>query len=316
MKYCIQCGSRNPIDAVYCMNCRYEFPKETLEADTRRDYPSQTSQLTNPPISPYGQPLTYVQPVHAKYGNIIDHSKYQHFINGSLALTIGPVISFFLGIIFYTDESGLITFLSSLIDFSCFALFTFGIYSIAQLEPRTLNDQLRNVPKYLALFTVLNFISGFLFNIMPTITTDMSIEEASSIVFQGMTITLMLTGSAFVFLIGANTFTKWFEQFVVVLGAPYNAPTIRIKWLAVCHLIGSALLTLAFLMILIALESLSVSMFGTITIVITLGTIILLAAVLLQIFGGYKIYSVLTNIRKGKYDGTYQQQVSTEFMRR
>jgi hypothetical protein len=315
MKYCIKCGTRNPIEAAYCMNCRYQFPEDTLENDIRRDYPSQTSQLTSPPIAPYGQPLTYVQPVRAKYGNIIDHSNYQHFINGSLALMVGPIISFILGIIFFTDESGLITFLGSLIQVCSYALFTFGIYTIAQLEPRTLNNQLRNVPQYLALFTILNLVSSLMVNMIPEITPDISITEASSIAFYGMIISLIPTGSACIFLIGANIFTKWFEQFVIVLGAPYNAPTNRIRWFAICQLIGSAITTLTFLMLQSGLNTRSVAMIETAIVVLALGALFLFAAALLQIFGGYKIYSVLTNIRKGKYDGTYQQQVSAKFMR-
>ena len=316
MKYCPKCGSKNPSDGAYCMSCGQQFLQEILIRETKDEStPSESfPQIGNPP-PPYSQPLVYVQPIREKYGNLIDHSSYQHFINGSLALTLGPIISVAIGLflgIFTSDES-ILSFLGNLVDPIAYLIFIFGIYSIAQLEPRSLNDQLKNVSVYLTLFAILNYFSGLLFGMVPTIAPDVSIEELRTIVVQGLVITLVQTGSAVVFVIGANSFTKWFEQLVMLLEAPPNAPTNRIRWLAICQVIGSASMTMAFLMLINALDNLSISTVESATLVIGVGAIFTLAAIVLQVAGGYKIYSVLNNIRKGKYDGTYQRQIMEKY---
>ncbi|UCE13269.1 MAG: hypothetical protein JSV04_13920 [Candidatus Heimdallarchaeota archaeon] len=316
MKICGMCGSENPIYSIFCTYCGNRFSPETVSDDRNViDTPSPSYRQPSLQTSIYGQPqpLIHTQPVREQYGHIVNKAEYQNFINGNLALAIGPIISFGVGIFFFAEDNVFLSLLGLIIDFISYALFIYGIYSIRQLEPRSLNDQLKDVPTYMAIFAVLSLIAGILFEFTPSITTSSSIEEVRSMVIQGLIVTLILAVSAIALLIGANSFTKWFEEVVAMLGAPYNAHTNLIRWLAICLLIGTSLLTLSYLLLLIALTTSSESTVDLAMIAVELGTLILLAAVVLQITGGFKIYSVLKNIRIGKYDGTYYQHIMRKY---
>jgi hypothetical protein len=314
MKFCPSCGVENFEGSVYCVNCGQEFPSQTLKRDLQ---PTQTSsqsfQPTFPPSTSYGRPSPYVQPARVQYMNLIISPGYQYLINGSRAFAFGPIVSFVIGIVLVGDQSGLSSILGQLVNLIALALFAFGIYSISQLEPRTLNNRIKYVPILIILYAGLGFIISVLSESILTLPDDVSIEGLRSFTYQGIWIAVLLTGSAVIFLIGAHSFTQWYEEFITLLRAPHNITTNRIRWCALCQVIGSLLLLTTYLMFLSALDTLSLSTLGNAELVLALAAIVLFLAILFQVAGGYKVSTELNNIKMGKHDGTYQQHIIEKY---
>ncbi|MFW9856553.1 MAG: hypothetical protein ACFFFG_15990 [Candidatus Thorarchaeota archaeon] len=314
MKFCPACGMENFEGSVYCGNCGHKFPGEQQESSPQPiQTPSQSFLSVDSSRISYARPSPYIRPPRIQYMNLITHRNYQNLINGSTAFALGPIISLVLGIILVGDESSLSTFVNQLVDLSALALFAFGIYSISQLEPVSLNRQVKYVPLLIILHAGIGFIGAVMTESILTIPEDVSLEGLRSFIYQGILISILMTGSAFIFLIGAHSFTQWFEEFITFLGAPHNATTSRIRWCAICEVMGSLLLVATYVMFLSGLETLSLSTIQNGQTVLVLATLIFFAAIILQVAGGYKVFTQLNNIKMGKYDGTYQEHIIEKY---
>ncbi|MFW9778216.1 MAG: hypothetical protein ACFFE8_05115 [Candidatus Heimdallarchaeota archaeon] len=314
MKYCPTCGVENFEGSAYCGNCGHKFPVEPQESSPQ---PIQTPPQFFPPVDSsrisYGRPSPYIRPPRIHYMNLIIHRNYQYLINGSAAFAFGPIISLVLGIILVGVESSLSTFMNQLVDLGALTLFAFGIYSISQLEPGSLNRKVRFVPLLFILYAVIEFIGTVMTESVLTIPDGVSLEGLRTFIYQGLLISVIMTGSAFIFLIGAHSFTQWFEELIIFLGAPHNATTSRIRWCALCEVMGSLLLVATYVMFLSGLETLSLSAIQNGQTVLVLATLIFFVAIILQVAGGYKVFTELNNIKMGKYDGTYQQHIIEKY---
>ena len=303
MKYCSKCGAENPSLGIFCSECGEKLIQE----------PVSGTQST--PTFNRGESASTIQPVREKYGQIIFHSSYNTLLIGALLFGLSPLIG--IGVILISSlinpvENELISILGSLINPICFAIFIYGIYSVSKIEPFTLNDQLRSVSLFLALHVVAGFVTEFFLEDFGVGSME-TLEQARDVALQGTIIVLIQLGISILLVLGAIKFTTWFEEFVTVLGAPYNAPTGRFKWFAFFTVGYWGLLAVSYLMLLRSFDSLSYSTVNNAFTILGIATILALVAFILQILSGYKIYSVLNNIRKGKYDGTYQAQIQNRY---
>ena len=313
MKYCTKCGAENLDGGIYCIACGERLIQE-FESGTQQA-PSALYQQSYPPISSTAGISVPVQPVREKYGHIIFHSSYNLLAIGALVFALSPLIE--LGITFLfsaviSSENETFSFLISLIDPICFGILIYGIYSISRSEPSSLNVQLRSVPIYLIIYIVVSFLIGILFGGLE-VTSMESIEQVRNMVGQGIIFIFIQLGISIFLVISALKFTSWFEEFVTMLGAPYNAPTTRFKWFSFITLGNWGLVAVSFLLLLSAIENLSVATISTVELLLVIVSISFFAILILQFLSGYKIYSVLNNIRQGKYDGTYQAQIKKRY---
>ena len=316
MKYCTNCGGENPDTSLFCMSCGTRFPKIISES-------SFSPKLETPSPYTYSSPGTAyhdksredLKPVRVKYASLLNHSSYDWLVTGSIFFALSPIIGMIVGLFFTEADDIYGAILSNLVGLICFGLFIYGIYAIRQIEPKSINNQLTNVPAAFIIYLILNFFSSILFLNVPNIQPESSFDEVRNIVGQGMAIVVLMLISSIFLLYGSLKFTEWFEKFVTILRAPYNAHTNRLKWFGITSLLGTGLLVLAFLFLQSGMDSLSVSSVETAQAFVALATLILLANVVLQVAAGYKIYSVLKNIRKGKYDGIYQQKILNQYER-
>lgn len=307
----------NPANGLFCMGCGTRFDQETTGATSQVPTPFSSSyqQPYTPSSAGRGvQPVQDVPPVREKYGDIIFSSSYNYLVIGALIFGLAPLISIgismFLGVL--TQESEALTFLTSLVDPICFGIFIYGIYSISQSNPSSVNAQLQSVPIYLAVYVIGSFFANFLFNDFLIAETS-TLEEVRSMVLQGIGIVVIDFILSIFLLLGALKFTSWFEDFVLMLGGPYNAPTGRFKWFGILMVVSWGLLLLSFFTLLSAVDTLSYETVDTSMLFLSIAAFVIFAALILQIASGYKIYSTLNNIRQGKYDGTYQAQVTQKY---
>ena len=302
MKYCVKCGMENPDTGQFCMGCGERFAQDTAGIS-----PS-SSPASAPAYRPPRPSFTPdYQPVNENLTQLLSHPNYQRLVTGSLVFALGPVIAFGLGFIF-APEDILGTLLSVLIDLVCYGFFAYSVYSFSQLEPRSLNDQLSSVPLYFAIYAVIGLITSILFTLAPAITLDMSLNELRSVAIQFLVILIIQGVSGIFLLIGALKFTTWFKEFVFMVRAPPSAHTNRIKWFATCMLIGMGMLMVSYLMLITAIDTLSESTVDSAMTVIGLAALVLLAATVLQVAGGYKVYSFLNRIRNTMYTPPIQQE--------
>jgi hypothetical protein len=297
----------NPDIGQFCMGCGERFIQDTAGIASP-SHPASSPAYR--PSSPSSTPD--FQPAHVKYAQLISHPYYQRMVTGCLVFALGPVIAFGLGFIF-DPEDILGTLLTVLIDFICYGFFIYGIYLFSQLEPRSLNDQISSVPLYFMVYAVGGLVTSILFSLVPAITLDMTLNELKSIAVQILGV-LVLEGATGIFLlIGALKFTNWFKELVFMFQAPYNAHTNRIKWFAICMLIGMGMLMVSYLMLITAIDTLSEATVDTAMTVIGLAALVLLAAMILQVAGGYKVYSFLNNVRNARYAPPPQQEVHYKY---
>ncbi len=298
------------------MGCGERFPQETIS----RTQPAPSSSSASHPITftpsstERGPPLV-IQTAREKYSHIIYDSNYNILVIGALAFALSPLIGIgvsFLFMFLSSQESEGFLFIVSLIDPICFGIFIYGIYSISRSEPFTVNAQLRYVPVFLSVYVLTLFLTGLLLEGFEATTME-TIDEVRDMALQGITYVFVEIIIAIFLVLGALKFTPWFEEFVTMLGAPYNAPTSRFRWFAFATLGYWGLLLLSLLLLLSAIDNLSISTINNASLVLSISTIVIFASSILQILSGYKIYSVLNNIRQGKFDGTYQDQIKQKY---
>ncbi|PWI49097.1 hypothetical protein CEE45_02840 [Candidatus Heimdallarchaeota archaeon B3_Heim] len=303
MKNCTKCGLENPDTGLFCMGCGEPFTQEKVRI-TSPSAPSPVYQ----PISPSSTPA--YQPARGNFPQLIFHANYQRLLTGSLFFALGTVFSFSVGI-FIPPEDSLSAQIASLISLVCFAIFIYSIYSFSQLEPRSLNDKLSRVPLFFGIYMLADFISSIFFSLQPQ-TIDLSLPEGREFLFQASGIILIEVVSGIFLFIGALKFTSWFRDLVLMLNAPDKDSTNRIKWFATCTLIGKGLLLIFYIILITASSTQLDSTAENAITFFSLAAFILLAASVLQVAGGYKVYSVLNNIRRGKYNSAYQQRIPSK----
>jgi hypothetical protein len=314
MKYCPKCGSENPDSGLFCMGCGERFPKEAPSSTVQTPTSTSSSyQPTYTPGIPEREPTQVIQHVREKYGNLIFSSNYNALAIGALVFGLTPLISIGVNLLLglFVQDSDSLSILLSLFGSLCFGFFIYGIYAISQ-ESLPMNEQLKSIPLFLTIYVIGTIITGLLFDNF-VITETMSLEQVRDVVQQGMGVIIINVLISLFLLLGAIKFTSWFEEFVTMLGAPYNGPTNRFRWFGILTLVYWVLLAITFFMLLSAIENLSYDSINNASMFLTAAAFVILTTVILQIIGGYKIYSVLNNIRQGKYDGTYQQNVMTKY---
>ncbi len=318
MKYCAKCGTENPESGLFCMSCGERFPKEAA-GDSSQTLPSpspsygEKNQRIVKSIAPGVQHVQEVQPVREKFGNLIFSSNYNSLTIGALVFGLTPLLS--IGITLILDisvqNSDDLSILTTIFVSICFGVFIYGIYAISQ-ESLPMNEQLSSVPIYLVIYVLGTFFTSLIFDNF-IITETMSLDEIRNVVQQGIGIIIINMLISVFLVLGAIKFSNWFEDFVTMLGAPYNGPTNRFMWFSIFTLINWALLALTFFALLSTINNFSYDSLNNVSIFLTIAAFVILATVVLQILSGYKIYSVLNNIRQGKYDGTYQQDIMNRY---
>ncbi len=314
MTYCTKCGAENPDQGIYCMECG-ERLVQVSGGGTQPAPISHTYQQSYPPVAPdNGVSTPVIQPVREKYGHIIFHSSYNILVVGALVFGLSPLIGIGMNLLFMFVgfESEVYSLLASLIDPICFGIFIYGIYLISQAEPSSVNTQLRSVPLFLIIYVVGTFITGFVFEGIEATSMD-TLEELREVAMQGIIFVVTELGFSVLLVMSALKFSAWFEEFVTMLGAPYNGPTARFKWFSFLTLANWGILAITYLMLLTAIDTLSASTIDTAFLALGVAAIVIFAVMIMQILSGYKIYSTLNNIRQGKYDGTYQAQVKQKY---
>jgi hypothetical protein len=298
------------------MSCGKPFPEKPVEMPlVPRTSTTAYSQNYTPTITPT-ETKPQVLPVREEFGHIVLDTRYYRFVISSLLFALSPILTF-LGNIFLQfmnpQGSDNLIFTTALLDLVFFGIFIYGIHSISQLEPSSLSSQLKEVPVFFSVYAIVNFLLTVLFESMREITSSITLDELRNIVLQGIGISFVYVIVAVLLLLGALKITNWFEELVILLRAPYNAPTSRLKWYAVSMLIYRGFLLLAFILLLSAIDNVSISTVNNVNLLLSLATITAFVALILQVISGYKMYSVLNNIRQGKYDGSYQQQILTKY---
>ncbi|MHA1978372.1 MAG: hypothetical protein ACW98I_15830 [Candidatus Hodarchaeales archaeon] len=218
------------------MGCGERFPEETVGGV--KSSPSSSSQsyqqIFTPSSTERGPPIV-IQSAREKYGNLIYGSNYNILVIGALAFALSPLIGIGVNFVFMmisSQESELFSFITSLIDPICYGIFIYGLYSISRSEPFAVNAQLRYVPVFLSVYVLASFLTGLLLGdfLVPNMET---LDELRDMTLEVITIVVVEAIISLFLVIGAFQFTPWFEEFVTMLGAPYNAPTSRFRWFGI-----------------------------------------------------------------------------------
>jgi hypothetical protein len=314
LKKCTNCGVENPEASLFCMSCGVQFPKIVPEPSTQPStYSSSPYGNSSPSTAYYGKPTSEIRPGIEQFSNLLNHPGYNRLITGSILFAVSPLILIGLGLIFPESEGIMLSLIVNIVELISFGFFIYGIYSVAQLEPRDISNQLKNVPILFIVYLGLTSLTTVAFEIIPTITENSSLVELRNFVIQSTVIFVLQMVAVFFLLYGSIKFTNWFEKFVTMLRAPFYAQTRRLIYYSITMLISRGILVVSFFLLLSGIDSLSISSMETAGIWAGVAALFALISVALQVAAGYKIYTVLNNIRNRRYEVIYQTQIIDKY---
>ncbi len=276
------------------MSCGLKLPEIVPEPFSTFSDSSTSDFAYNPPSSAFNSgETTEFQSIRERFGSMVKHTGYNWLVIGSILFALNPIILIMSGWIFSVADWFRVPFFDDLLELGCFGCFSYGIYSITNLEPKNINNRLKKVPLAIILYPIINFVSSIILGAILESYFDQEQIGSITIIINGITIIWFF--STFFLLYGSFKFTEWFKTFVTVMQAPYDAQTSRLNWFAIFFSITTGVTAVVWFLIQSDLDTLNSMAYD----LAQLRNILLDITMILQVAAGYKIYSVLTNIRKG-----------------